>query len=723
MSVLRQLNVIGQVRLDGPHIRSIDSSVAADFDLLGGQILAGKQPLVIKGFNIVTTGAYGAAASTLKLRVADGILMHYLASESGTLFWVPADRADETLSSTNSLVSGSFTASAINFVGVDLQRSADDSTADVVQVLDANTLLEAPTTIPLGRTLNYRIVISISDFSSQPNVLPIAKVTTDANNNVVADGIVDARNLFFRLGAGGDFPDRLHTYPFPAGQKEITTAGAGDVFSGGDKSIGSFKEWSDAVMTQVWSSKGGEYWYSPTADRNVNMVWTGSPFSGGENFEFVSSNLHWKGIRFLFDNSTGSYNDVADQLVDSAGLTDIADGECIFVDLDRSQNLTGGSALVAQKGTLVSLGVSTNAGSRWIMAWRVGSAIYTRNWRYPLGTSNGPASFTTNGVVRLNATPVSSTFPVVTVTNASAQVVATGLSRLGAGADKPGAGALTIGNSADDTSIAIGHSAIITQVLGTADIATQDRAGAIAIGGTAATGLAIGRATVITQVLGTADIAVQDRAGAISIGATNGTTITLGRSGQDVAHGGTISTVGGATIGADCSVPAASHFKYAAAATFNYYISPADIALKDNAQLSWTLISDGNKPVVTALDPSLSYEIAGQARIPAGATVTGIAFAFSNNQPSGTITNQCKAQCVSYSGTSTPTITTLASTSQIVASNSTTYNAISTTPQTVPAGGFVWVALKFTPSGAGTRFDTYFIQVTYTMTNIPGTVQ
>jgi hypothetical protein len=43
MSANRQLNLLGQWRLDVPHLRSIESSVAADFDLLAGSMLGGGQ--------------------------------------------------------------------------------------------------------------------------------------------------------------------------------------------------------------------------------------------------------------------------------------------------------------------------------------------------------------------------------------------------------------------------------------------------------------------------------------------------------------------------------------------------------------------------------------------------------------------------------------------------------------------------------------------------------
>lgn len=392
--VTRQANLLGQMRLDAPHIRAMESSVAADFDTLAGQMMSGKQALVLKGMNVITTGAIGAQAALLQLNVPDALIMHYGATEAGTIFWVPSTRAIEVLNNVNPRLQGSFTASQTNYIGLDMSRTADASTTDNVQFLDAGTLGETGKSVPLARTLDYRIVISTSSFSSQPTILPIAKVVTDTLNNVVS--IQDARHMMFRLASGGDFPDIQGAYTWPGTRSENTS---GDVFTGGDKVLDSLKTWMDAAMTRMWDIGGGEYWYSATADRNVNMVWVGATFTNGENFEWDGTNLHWKGLRFLFDNSTGYYNDVSNQTGDSAGLTNLADGDCIYVDLDRTQNATG---LLAAKAVLTNLGSSAVPGARQVIAWRVGSVVYSRFWRYPVGTTFIPATTTSTGVLKIS---------------------------------------------------------------------------------------------------------------------------------------------------------------------------------------------------------------------------------------------------------------------------------------------------------------------------------
>lgn len=389
--VLRQTNFLGQMRIDAPLLRAAESSVAADFDLAVGTIFAGKQPLVVRGFAL-TNITPGSPANAIQMVVANSILVYSGATEAGSMYSAPADRANEVLTSTNSRVTGTFTSAATNYVGLDLVRAADTSTSDIVQFLSATTLLETAKSVPLARTLDYRIIITTTDFSSQSNVIPIAKVVTDSSNNITS--VTDARQLAFRLADGGDFPNTQSFYPWPGTRFENTS---GDVFSGGDKAILSQKDWQDAVMTRLWEIGGGERWYAATADRNVNLIWVPPAFSNGENYEWDGTNLHWKGLRFLFDNSTGYNNTVTDVTVDTPGLTNLADGECIYVDLDRTSNATVNAA----KAVLSQLGPGSIPGARQVIAWRYGANIYTRQWRYPVGTIWVPATTTSQGVVKI----------------------------------------------------------------------------------------------------------------------------------------------------------------------------------------------------------------------------------------------------------------------------------------------------------------------------------
>ena len=474
MAVERQQQFLGQMRVDAPHLRAIESGVAHDFDVLAGAVLAGQEACVVEGFRIVEAGAVGGAAEALVLQVAGSSLINYEATEPGSVFRVPADRADEVLGPTNPRVIGAFTPNATNFVGVDLRRLADDTTADTVQFLDPDTNEERPEQVPLARTLDYRVVISTTEFSAAPHVCPVAKVVTNAANQVVS--VTDARNFMFRLGTGGSNPQAVAPYGWPGGRNEGNPALASVA---GDRSIGSLREWGRAAMTRIWEVGGGEYWYSPTADRNVRLASISTMANTGEPFEWTGTHLLWAGLRVLFDNSTANINEVQDQISAAAGLTDLADGDCVYVDLDRTtdRKVSTANPLVAQKGVLKTLGMSSRPGQRIVLAWRSGANVFVRDQVYPVGSGLKVATTAANGTVRLSATPLNPLAPLVaTVTSAARIVGVGGISRKATGTT----GDLTIGLgvSEGDQNVVVSTTGAqyATSVNGEANWPTQSRA-------------------------------------------------------------------------------------------------------------------------------------------------------------------------------------------------------------------------------------------------------
>src|SRR6266851_3249658 len=406
-------------------MRLLESAVAGDFDALAGYIISGKQPLVVKGFTL-DPSTVGATFTNLKVVVAGSALMHFGASESGTVFIVPTSRAPEQLTSTNSNVSGSFTTGTDNFVGLDLVRKVDNSTNDRVAFLSADTKTETGKTVPLGRTLNYSFVISTRSFSSSPNVLPLAIVSVDVNGFVTK--ITDARRLMFRLGSGGDVPNPLGTFAFSQrfDSPNFTTTSATNPFIGGDKDVSSQKQWQDAVMTRLWEIGGGEYWYSQTASQDVLMVRSGTTFTNGDYFEVVAGHVHWRGLSFAFANSTAKTSVIADQLVNSVGLTDLAVGECVYADLDRS---TDAATATVAKTTLTNVRTSTRPGNRYVFVWRTASGYFSRGSSVVIGTTAAPATTTALGVVQLSATPSVPATPVAATVQTGGAANVTGLLR------------------------------------------------------------------------------------------------------------------------------------------------------------------------------------------------------------------------------------------------------------------------------------------------------
>lgn len=548
MATRRQQNWLGQQRVDVSDLRSVESAVAADFDILAGKMMAGHRPLVVRGFTINTTSAAGNPAEQLQLSVASGMLMHFGASESGTIFMVEDDASPEVLSATNSKVRGGFIANSINYVGLDLIRSEDASTADLKQFLDADTKLEIPKTVPVARTLNYEIVISTQPFSISSNVCPIAKVETNTNNNVVA--ITDSRNLMFRLGSGGDSPEELNAFTWPDSTRRENNqnfnppTSSVDPFTGGDKEISSLKDWMDAVMTRLWEVGSGEFWYRPNNRDSVKLI-CGQPVISAtqDNFQWNSgtNTLTWQSLYLAFENSKVYYNNITNG---SAVLS--ADGQCLYVDIQRGSSA---SNLVPVVGTLTGLGTPTTPGSRFILAWRVGSQIYARDRGFEVGRTYPVATTTVLGIVKLSRAATTPLSPIVLTDSernaangvagldGSQVVLGTGLSR----GTTFSAGALSVGAGTNDSAVSIAKSTTTTTINGPVLVKnTIDTAAAntMSIGGATQTGLGVGRAGASTSMYGaTVEI---DAASDLAIGDADCATLEIGHGGADVQVNGNV---------------------------------------------------------------------------------------------------------------------------------------------------------------------------------------
>lgn len=399
MATLRNLNVLDQMRLDVPHFRLVESAVRGDFDVAIGQIAAGGQPFVVRGLTIAGSGR----ADTLELVVADAIAINYNATHSGSFIHIPADEPNQVLNgTTNGRVDGAFVEGVFNYVGIDFVRTTDPDSADLVTFVNPTTGVRTQSQVETAEYLTYRIVIGTTPFSVLPNIVPVAKITVTGG---VATIVEDARPMLFRLGTGGDFPSNEGSYSWP--QDRNTSLD----FTGGDKAIASQKDWLDAVMTRIWEIGGGANWYTNTADRNVWSINTESPFSNGDywTFDAGTGNTEFKNIRFFFTGAgVAYYNDI----VGTGGTPFVlADGYGVYADLDRTANVTVGYGVAP----IANIGTGSIPGARWILAWRNGSNLYTRNWRFPVGVTYTPATNLALGVVKLHAVAGTPLFPVVPV--------------------------------------------------------------------------------------------------------------------------------------------------------------------------------------------------------------------------------------------------------------------------------------------------------------------
>ncbi|CAM6005517.1 unnamed protein product [Sphagnum balticum] len=371
--------------MDCADARRIESGVRNDFDTTVTGILTGtSQGYIVRGFNILTSGAIGSPANGLALQVDPGSVLHIDASVSGTIFQTPIGTANQTLNAAiNTNVSGSFTANSTNYVGLDYNRFADSSTNVTKYIWSASSNSEDETIAPAAQTLTFKIYITTSTWAT--NVLPIAIVTTDSNGNVTS--ITDARWLMYSLGTGGLNPNPNYIYPWSAGRTQspvTTTSNSVNPFIGGDKQFGDLKDWMNAIMSTFLEVKGTPYWFSGSSGSSVlpslqslfqdlgNTVVTGS----GE-----ISNGILPGVDPLLV-TTGTTTATTDQLT-LASVSGIANGDIIF-----ATGVPTGTTIVNISGSVVTMSqVATLSGSGIGVSIYSPSVITTPgqiNWDQPI---------------------------------------------------------------------------------------------------------------------------------------------------------------------------------------------------------------------------------------------------------------------------------------------------------------------------------------------------
>jgi hypothetical protein len=366
MAVRRSQNWLNQQRVDVPHLRSIESAVRNDFDeLISSYVIGQSASYIIRGWELNMVGAIGASASSLQMIVENSSLFHGKSTQSGTFFQVATGVPNQTINSTtNTAVQGSFTPSALNYIGIEFSRAVDNSTTAQVFLWNPTNKNEISKTVPLAETLNYKIVVTSSIWAA--NVLPIAIVETDSSNNVLS--VEDRRPMLFRLGSGGpNTPNPFYVYPWDhdaEGRTENFWKSTSSIspFRGGDKQIETEKEWKDAVMSMILEMKGTTYWYSPNAGGSITklrgdlallqMTGTGK-FS---HAKLVPGQINWDSDIYL--NYIGSR--LSYKILANASSTDVilADGQVAYINLVRGQDVipnlifTQGSAVVNSVGAV-----------------------------------------------------------------------------------------------------------------------------------------------------------------------------------------------------------------------------------------------------------------------------------------------------------------------------------------------------------------------------------
>lgn len=302
MAIIRRLSGYSGMRIDWPHMRSIESSVSNDFDsLLRGLMTGLNKPYLVRGFKMKIPPGVSDAQS-LQIEVADSVVLHSSATESGTILSVPAGTSDETLDSNNAKIIGSFQNGVVNYISLDYRRVTDTTTTDQTAGWSASQKLEFQRSVPIGKILQYRFIITTSGFSTN---LPLYMVKTTSTGSV--EYITKATPNLFRLGSGGSNPNPANLFQFgnltnpqtgtrrewidsSSASGNPVTVIPGDnasAFDLGDFSIKNFKDWMDAVMTRIREITGSNYWYTdgatPSGAVTLKNLWwdtVGSALTG-----------------------------------------------------------------------------------------------------------------------------------------------------------------------------------------------------------------------------------------------------------------------------------------------------------------------------------------------------------------------------------------------------------------------------------------------------------
>jgi hypothetical protein len=458
--MIKNFNFKNNQRLDISHLKMIESSITDDLQVITDNIIAGNSTIIIRGFTIPVTDIIGNPATSLQMTVADSALIHTLSGEDGSLFTIPASQSPDTLNSANPRVVGSFIPSITNYIGVGLVRSIDATTAETVSILDDATKTEFSQKVPLGDVLDYRIYIQTANFDSTSNICPVAIIRLGTNCEVIS--ISDARPLAFRLGVGGTSPSATTPYYSLPDRTEapVSYTGTGSSpFTGGDKNITSLRDWMAVIERRIWEGSGGAYWYSPSSVNDVRPAYSDAVFSETlKNWYLDGTDLLWQGLRFIFSNGINSsyYCTVADQTTALAGLTNLSNGECLYIDIDRTQNATN---LTVCKDSFAAMPQPTIPGSRLIIAWKNFDEVYTYGESAPVNSGVLHASPYVLGVVKIYEFPTGITEPVCPTVDSEGKALATGLCSSGQMYQT-----LNIGTTQYDKSITIG---VDTKISGT----------------------------------------------------------------------------------------------------------------------------------------------------------------------------------------------------------------------------------------------------------------
>lgn len=407
MAVLSKNHYEPNQYLYATDLERIETRTVDDFNLM--RRFLSNNARILKGFQV--TGTPGRSVTTVQ--AASGVVL-----DPGFVFY------DGSVLGTVS-ITGAWIPDSINYVNLDLLTTSDPN----VTMYDVKNL--AGEKVQVSATAGSIISHNCSVGGGFPGNIPLAIVVTDASNNIVS--IQDVRPMLFT----------------PAPDSAANTNEKFGTFPATVDDIRSVEEAFRLLATKAWQ-QGGEKWYTNGSDVHAMFV-TGTWTTTG----LGNVDLTWTNVAVLFDNSTGWYNTVT---AGSANLN--SDGDCLYVDIDRTQN----AIAVAATGTLAALGLPDSTahgpGDRIVLAWRSGGKNYVRGQAFAVGGSINTATNVSYGAVMLNVPQIGTQTRVAVVDDSGGatdkSVVAAGLTRGDLTSQGEGVGVLSIGNGANDESVLVG---------------------------------------------------------------------------------------------------------------------------------------------------------------------------------------------------------------------------------------------------------------------------
>lgn len=262
MAVLQRVSFQPNERLDTPDARAIEAFSLNDWRFFLSGFFS-PESYILTGFEISNYNTIFTVPG-FTLTQDDVVLFYSQATTQAAGFYVFAGTEQDA--------PVSLSPSATNYVEATLTDTS--GTPDVRAFWDesANGGAGGEFTDTVDTVINLQLSVLSNITGFTTGNIPLYKVVT--NSSGIVTSVTDCRNLFFRLGTGGNSPNPNNSFAYPnlpdASHARLetpitaTSATATNApFQGGDKNITDFKQWMDAVMSNIKELKSTPYWYSP----------------------------------------------------------------------------------------------------------------------------------------------------------------------------------------------------------------------------------------------------------------------------------------------------------------------------------------------------------------------------------------------------------------------------------------------------------------------------